>query len=452
MLLKPELTDYDIFPKVFPENTEVTIKIKPLGVHAEFDRDAEYELQIRPLSEGNPRDYGNRPNITRYTQKPDDDGGFTVRHLFGGEQEYFIRVFKDGKRLLQLSVYALAEDLVGRYPYAGDLHMHTCRSDGREAPAVVAANYRRYGYDFLAITDHQRYYASLEAMNCFKDAPTDYVLVPGEEIHLPGNDVHIVNFGGEYSINGLVRSRDQVTEKGESEQYRSLFGKCPPVMSDDEFKAAVNKLLPSLNIPEELPDKFPYAACVWIFNEIKKANGLGIFCHPYWISDVYQVPESLTDYIMETKPFDAFEVSGGESYYEQNGFQWAKYYEDREKGRIYPIVGSTDSHGSVHNNNKLVARTIVFARENERTELIDSIKKLYSVAVETVGEEKIIGDFRLTKYACFLLKNYFPLHDELCFEEGRALKAYALGDGDALDVLRLTKGRTVKLLHKYFLF
>ncbi|MGI6745109.1 MAG: PHP domain-containing protein [Acutalibacteraceae bacterium] len=453
MELKRELTDYDIYPKVFPENTEVTIHIVPLGFHAEFKSDTEYTIHIRPLSEGSPWSYPNRDNFTQYYLKPDENGGFTFSHKFGSEQEYFIRIIgEDGKKILQLSVYALAPDLCGRYPFRGDLHMHTRRSDGKEAPAVVAANYRRYGYDFLAITDHQRYYPSLEAIEAFKGIKTDYVLVPGEEIHLPDNDVHLVSFGARYSINGLIETRSQIKEKGKDKKYRSLEGDCPEVLTEDEYKAEVNALIPTLNLPDGFPDKFSYASCIWIFNQIRQADGLGIFCHPYWISDVYQVPESFTDYMTKNMPFDAFEVAGGESYYEQNGFQWSKYYEDREKGRIYPIVGSTDSHGSVHNDNKLVACTIVFARQNERKELINSIKQCYSVAVDTVGEDKIIGEFRLVKYACFLMKNYFPLHDELCFEEGRALKGYACGDKSEKNILELMYGRTEKMRKKYFKF
>ena len=53
------------------------------------------------------------------------------------------------------------------------------------------------------------------------------------------------------------------------------------------------------------------ASCVWICNHIKKANGLGIFAHPYWISDVYQVPEDFTDYMFETMPFIQMDIVRG---------------------------------------------------------------------------------------------------------------------------------------------
>lgn len=38
--------------------------------------------------------------------------------------------------------------------FRGNLHSHTTESDGRESPARVMEQYRRLGYDFLAISDH----------------------------------------------------------------------------------------------------------------------------------------------------------------------------------------------------------------------------------------------------------------------------------------------------------
>ena len=35
----------------------------------------------------------------------------------------------------------------------------------------LAANYRKNGYDFMAITDHERYYPSLEAKDVYQDVP-----------------------------------------------------------------------------------------------------------------------------------------------------------------------------------------------------------------------------------------------------------------------------------------
>ena len=63
---------------------------------------------------------------------------------------------------------------------------------------------------------------------------------------------------------------------------------------------------------------------------------------------------------------------------------------------------------------------------------------------------------RLVRYATFLLQYFFPLHDELCFEEGRLMKQYATGTADeraeALEALAHINGRMKKQREKYFAF
>ena len=448
-MVKLELTNYDIFPKVFRCDTPVEVTIKPLGLHVAFS--GEYTIQVRAFNEGNSTRYPERNNLKEYPVTPCEDGCLRFTHTYKDEQEHYVDIVRDGKRVVRLSVYSLNDDLVGRYPFRGDLHMHTTRSDGNQAPAIVAANYRKNGYDFLAMTDHDSYYPSLEAINAYKDVPIEYNLVTGEEVHLEGNDIHIVNFGGKYSVNALMPG-DHHMDVGDGKDLRSLDGECPDIISVEEYKNQVNELIKTLDIPDGI-EKFTYAACVWIFNHIKKADGLGIFAHPYWLQNVLQVPETLTEYMMATQPFDAFEVLGGENYFEQNGWQTIRYYEDRAKGRRYPIVGSTDSHSSVHNRNALIASTIVFAPENTREGIIKSIKDFYSVAVDSISTElRIVGEMRFVRYATFLLREFFPLHDELVFEEGRLMKDYACGDEDAAEALRFISGRMKKQREKYFKF
>ncbi|MDR0531245.1 MAG: hypothetical protein LBG83_04175 [Oscillospiraceae bacterium] len=449
-----ELHNYDIYPKVVPVGVRAELTVRPLGRHAAL-RAAGYELIVRPLGEGSPWDYPDRPNCAKIEAKPEPDGCIRFAFEFPSEQEYYIRLSDGDQFRLQLSVYAVNDDLCGRYPFRGDLHMHSFRSDGKQAPEIVAAYYRQTGYDFLAITDHERYYPSLEAMAAFEGLPTDYTLVPGEEVHLPkgpghANDIHIINFGGTYSINGLVRATAQCREAGEEAAKRAIIPNPPPVRSKEEHWAEIDKYAGELKVPAGV-EPYTYADCRWIFNEIKKAGGLGIFCHPYWISDVYHVPVSLTDYLMETHPFGAFEVLGGEDYFEQNGFQAITYYEDQAKGRRYPIVGSTDSHSAFNNRCARICSTIVFAPACERRALIESIEGFYSVAVDTIdASPRYVGELRLVRYARFLEKHWFPLHDELCFEEGRALRDYVLGAEGARKTLEAMAGRTARLRAKYF--
>ena len=447
--MKNELHNYDVYPKVFLAGEAVTITIKPLGAHVAFT--GHEEVSLISAARGKFIDYPARNNFQKLETSLGEDGCIRVTCVCPEESEYFLRMVRRdwGNRIIDFSVYALADDMRGRYPYRGDLHLHTCRSDGSQSPAIVAANYRKYGYDFAIISDHGRYYPSLEAQDVYRDAPIEMNIVVGEEVHLPENDVHIINFGGKYSVNGLVEGSDQNRES----DRRAIIENPPVVLSVEEYKQQVNDLAETLNIPEGI-EKFTYAACVWVFNHIRNGEGLGVYAHPYWKSDSsYQVPETLNAYITQTHPFDAFEVLGGESYYQQNGFQTIQYYEDRAKGIKYPIVGSTDSHNSIaeENRNALICTTMVFAKENERAALISAIKDEYSVAIDTISKEyRLVGDLRLVKYTRFLLDEFTPLHDELCFEEGRLMKAYVTGDETALDGLKFIYGRMKKMYDKYF--
>ena len=165
-----------------------------------------------------------------------------------------------------------------------------------------------------------------------------------------------------------------------------------------------------------------------------------------------QLPEEYTEFIYKEAPFDAFEVLGGENYYPHNGFQTGFYYEMKAKGFDYPVVGSTDSHGSTeHNRNALICSTIVFAKENSREGLVDAIKNKYSIAVDTISKEyRLVGDFRLMKYASFLIENYFPIHDLACSAEGYYMNRYIAGDERAAAMLKAMKGQIPEMQKKYF--
>ena len=457
------LNNYDLFPKVFPAGKEVKITIRPLGGRTVIRPETEQRLEICGLDGGDPDDFPASAYFRYLTLTSDEQGALSFYWTFPTEQEYFIRVVNEkNKTLLEFRVYALAEDLVGRYPFIGDLHMHTTLSDGNQIPEVVCANYRKYGYDFTVISDHRRYYPSLRAILSFADVPIDLLIVPGEEVHMPDvngvhNDVHIVNFGGEYSINQLVEAV-ATEEIGKDLSERAIRTEnVPPVMTKEEWAELIEEKAAAVETPPHV-DKIPAAMCRWIFDEIRRAGGLAIFPHPRWRNNVNHVPNAFCDWLFETHAFDAFEVLGGENYYEQNGFQTAMYYDYCAKGLKYPVVGSTDSHSSYESNrNAFICETIVFSPENERKALISSVKDCYSVAVDTISREyRLVGERRFIEYGNFLLREYFPLHDELCYEEGRLMKQYAVGTPEekeeAAALLKAFAGRTERMRKKYFAF
>ena len=449
--MKQVLYDYDVFPMVFPAHEEVELTVRPLGAHAAFD--GEYLVSVHRLDSGCLYHEHYAGNKTEYTVTPDAEGSLRIVYTAEAEGELFVRIAKGEKRIAQLCVYALEKDLACRLPLRGDLHMHTCRSDGREAPAVVCANYRKKGYDFIVVTDHGRYYPSLEAIDAYRGVKTALNILPGEEVHLPHTYVHIVNAGGLFSVNGLLTCKENYTDTdGALDKRRFDETVTPPaVLSDAEFDAEIDAIAAGLEA--DFPaneDRRSYAVCLWAYEKIRAAGGVGIFAHPYWIADMWHVTEAFTNYMMEKHPFDAFEVLGGENYYEQNGFQTALYYDEYRKGRVHPVVGSTDSHGSTeHNRNAAICSTIVFAEANERTAILDAIREKYSVAVDTISAEyRLVGEFRLQKYASFLMENYFPVHDRQAAVDGELMFQYATGNASAGE-LELIAARAEKLQKKY---
>jgi len=347
---------------------------------------------------------------------------------FPGEQEYVLLITppKDKKRArpLELRLYAVQEDLFDRRPYKGDFHMHTLRSDGKESPAYVAAACRQIGLDFMAITDHHDYAPSLEARQAFADLPVDLRIYPGEEVHPPENRVHMVNFGGRYSVNDLFASQAYQAEVAQIEAGLSS--------------------LPAGALRSQ------YASCLWVYEKIRQAGGLAIFCHPYWVFDyVHNVPEALIAAHFQDAPFDAFELIGGyhRPEFEGNLLQVARYHEERARGLRLPIVGSSDSHGCNPDDLFGWYYTILFAHSADLPEIISAVKDCWAVAVDALPSQvaRPHGPYRLVKYAHFLLREVLPLHDELCKEEGRLMLAYLAGEPGTVERLHSLQGRVAAL-------
>lgn len=418
------LTCYDIYPKVIPSHEKSTLTIAALDYSVHFEDKKKYKVVVLPLCEslkGESSDYTTF-YLTAHSNK------LLLTYSFGGEQEYYIRLLDEKDCVIvQLSVYAVDKDLYCCRPYKGDLHIHTCFSDGKESPELVAAKYRQYGFDFMAITDHHRYAPSLRAIEAYQDVSLGIKLFPGEEVHGLDNPIHIVNFGGAYSVNEMMQ-KDPDTYYKEVHHIESILD-CP---------AGVNS--------------FQYAACVWAYEHIKKGNGLSIFAHPHWIANVYHVRDDMTRYQMQNQPFDAFELIGGQSVIENN-MQLAFFNDIQLRlGKHIPIVGSSDSHGVLEGNLFDAMKTVVLAPSNAKEDLITAIKDLKSVAIEHYRGEhyKVHGSYRMVSYVIFLLENYFPLHDELCYEEGRCMLGYIRGEEDAKEMLQRLVPRTGHLMEKYF--
>ena len=83
------------------------------------------------------------------------------------------------------------------YPHnwlKGNFHTHTTNSDGKASREDVIAMYRDDNYDFLAVTDHRKYWSP------DRERDGGMLLIAGEEVHVTdgegrATDAHVVSLG-----------------------------------------------------------------------------------------------------------------------------------------------------------------------------------------------------------------------------------------------------------------
>ncbi len=441
---------YDVFPLVVKADQPSVIRIRPRFLHAQFPAADKLEVECSSfcgiLPDGSCMDNYKWSGDGWKVDFEKDGETLVLKAVFADEQEHNILVnIKDDegnvKQSRRFRIYSVKEDLYGLRPFRGDFHIHTTRSDGREAPEYVAARYRQKGFDFASISDHGQYQPSLEAINRWKEYDLDFRLYPGEEVHADGNPCHIINFAGRESINDKC--------------YNNL----------EQYKTEVNAILEAMPDKDERVNNFSVAASEWVFSKIREAGGLAVYCHPYWYCARFVLNGRISDEIFKRRKFDAFEVLGGhfKHEYESNNYQVVRYYEEQAKGNTFPVVGLSDSHG-VDKDRQLLGgqspdrdlfgwySTVILAKSVEAEDLIQGVKEYHSAAVEFVEGEtpRVYGTFRMVKYVQFLLREYFPDHDHLCAEEGALMLDHLAGDPKAMEVLKLLKGRTAEYRRRVF--
>ncbi|MDO8685901.1 MAG: hypothetical protein Q7J78_04430, partial [Clostridiales bacterium] len=257
---KAKAACYSVFPKVVQAESTVRIRIKPLQKNCRFSTERRYEVIHIPMEYiGAPCSSPGVLNIQLV------DGTLQVTCLFREEQEHQLVLQEingdERKDIGSFHIYSVERDLFERRPYKGDLHMHSFHSDGKESPANITASCRKIGLDFMAVTDHGKYMPSIEAQEAFQSVETGLLIFRGEEVHPPENPVHMINFGGSFSVNELFHT----------DTYHEDL-----IKMDEES--------------EEMPsniNRYQYNSCVWCFNKIREGGGLGIFCHPHWVCRNY---------------------------------------------------------------------------------------------------------------------------------------------------------------------
>lgn len=420
---------YNITPLIVRADSRETITISPRFPHADLRRlkfvRVEYIRVDGVFEDGKTINGWNGYQTIDHTLAEDGTLQFTL--LFRGEIEHSFRII--GKNyegedipIFTFAIYSLKEDLFNLRPYKGDFHLHTINSDGAQTPEYMAASSRKIGMDFIAITDHRKYEPSLTAVAFQQRLSTSFRCYPGEEVHAPDNAVHIVNFGGSFSVNKIFQE-DEARYRREVAEYAE-------------------------NVPETaLPEsRFQVAASEWVFDLIRKGGGIALYCHPYWKPhNRYYILDEVNEVLLKRRNFDAIEVFGGYDLHEleSNQLEVVRYYQSQVEGVAAPAVGVSDSHSA--DNGSLFGwfYTIVFADQFDFSSIAQAIRANRCVAVEAVKGEfpRIVGDFRLVKYAYFLLREFYPIHDRLCAKEGELMLEVVEKDSSAAERLAMISHR-----------
>ena len=355
------------------------------------------------------------------------------------------------RELFTLEIFALRDDLYALRPYRGDLHLHSCYSAcGKryEDPRYVISVGRAAGLDFIAVTDHCQIHGSEAARKYAATLETDYRVFPGEECHMPKKRIeeffrvtgnypwmHIVNFGGREGVCRWI-----------AEHW-------------DEYCAEIEKR--AANYPADWHEDLRRLAAVtsFTFDKIHEFGGIAVFCHPFWItSHRLNLPRPVREKMLEEGKFDVIEVPGlwkpfKPDLVDGNCLADAMWHEASIKaGRLLPIAGITDSHeakAALGSNT-----TVVFAGDGSFGSIASALRRGNAATVTSIpGRVPTFtchGSERLVAYTQFLLRNFYPLHDEYCRTEGNLMLAQLRGEVTLDDVNDFGRGRLDRLFEKFF--
>ena len=440
------ISDYELLPRVIRKGVLTDFTLRGLGMDTKFEAGVEYLLRFIPHEQNNSPIAQTLSRHWLYegiTAVADEDGYIRFSHKLDREETYTIRVSKadDEKRTLitNLRLFVAEDDLWSRTPMKGNTHCHVCVSvDGEEDPARVAAMHRKAGYDYLAITDHHLIGGSLIAIDRLKDIPHGISLYKGEEVHVPDPYIHAVNVGADLGGIGVNTYYDNNKEKCDAE---------------------VQAIAESLNADELPEDVLPIDVAwrTWIAKMIHDHGGIAIAAHPFWIWEAHNTRNAMLRYMAEHKLFDAMEVLGGQHPGSMEANMQISFWNDmRADGIHMPIVGADDAHirHTVWSDSDCFNKvyTVAFMNDPSFEGFKDAILNRWTVAVDQYDEATphIVGTYRLTRFLVFLLEQYFPIHDELCFAEGQLIGDACIGDESAFALLPAVCNRVKEFEKKFF--
>lgn len=338
-----------------------------------------------------------------YEEVRDEGNGiYSVTHTFNGEQRHNARVYYDGKLVGRLHLYSVNEDLAKLNCYKGDTHLHTNCSDGEGTPYEVACAYREVGCDFIVVTDHHKYWPSVQAQEEVSAVTDAFTVIRGEEVHnMDMGYFHIINMGGSISVNEIIENDDAYVQE------------------------QINKILAEREF-DGLADPRSAAFRIFVANEIRRGGGVAVLPHPFWHIGEYNTQTEEVVYHFRHGDYDALEVLAACDY-NNNGsnLQELLRTEMMSEGIKVPVVGSSDAHYALSRKaNGLfgIQFTLVFAESPE--EILTAVKEERGVAIHRTDDALFhaVGRYRYAKYARFLMAEYFPEYTKLTEKHSAAMK------------------------------
>ncbi len=387
---------YSISPQVAVLGRETTLEAKT------FAPDAPYLLSAFPTR--------CRQRVWQRELRADAQGRLCWREMFTEPGEYLLDLFAlDARRpAATFSLYVLPESLAGLWPLRGDFHLHTYYSDGRQPPVEMAVRARELGLDVIAITDHNRYTPSLEAIAHVRRLGLPLICLPGEEVSF-GN-WHMLSLGASAAI---------------WDRYNDAQGQAEVAAQETGLETA--------SLREELTAT-EYALIKWAVGAIHRAGGLACLAHPYWVCDRGRhLDRRFYDQLVAEREIDAVELLGDVDY-PDNLLSIAHYQELLYRGYRLPVLGNSDAHHVAHTFGH--HWTLLLVAEPTAAGVLQAIQEGHSAACTSVGPQgerdglRIYGPLELVEYAYFLAREFFPAHDALCQQE--AALGYATLRGETI--------------------
>lgn len=342
--------------------------------------------------------------------------------------EFTVKVNYTYKESKSEPLYCVCSELIGLTPLRGDLHMHSVYSDGKRTPFAMALASLEVGMDFIAITDHDNYEGSQEAIEKIKENDVDLLVLAGEEVSVGKGDTVLSKGNGHMlSINANKSIEDQ---RKDDKTYEKELKVIVKELESQELEEGINPL--------------HYARNIWALNKIHEANGIAILCHPNWIyyDNKYHLHQAIYKQMLKNSKLDGIEVIGDIDKIEEcNNMTYLTFLQNKNKYKKLAAIANSDAHDSNHDLG--IRYSVLFTKKRTIPSIINSIKDAKTVAVlrRSEIENQVIGDDYLCAYTQFLLREYFPKIEKLKYRLARLYLDELINNIDLKNKIKITKSK-----------